>query len=161
MLDNIRQENGTVTHTVKGNVYTFKLLAATNAFSIAQYLIEIAAPVIGSLFDSTQDSEFNEGFGDSDASFGLELGLLISKQLNSVDIQKLAPVLLDGLQKDGVNFEIDNLRGSHGLTVLMSLLEVSLKENVMDFLVEWLAEKGLKIPSLEQIQNSSVLSQPE
>ena len=145
-----RATNGTITHTHKNVEYTFKELEATTAFSVAQYLIEVSAPVVGNLFDASQVVQ--DEFSDGETSFGLDLGLILSKQLHLIDIQAWSPVLIPELTRNGVRIELKDLTGKGSLAVLISLIEASLKENVLDFLAEWLAEKGLKIPSLKQAQ---------
>jgi len=74
--------------------------------------------------------------------------------LHLIDIQAWAPVLLPSLTRDGISIGVSALKGKGSLSILISLLEASLKENVTDFLAEWLAEKGLKIPSLKQAQEA-------
>lgn len=147
ILNEVKAAKGEVSHTIGNVEYSFKLLPATAAFKLAQYVIEVAAPVLGSLFDAKQAKD---SFDDDNSQFGADLGSLFAKQLQLVDIDAWAPLMLLDLKANDVKCNVDSLVGAKGLAVLMTLLELSLKENVTDFLAEWLAEKGLSLPSLTQ-----------
>ena len=140
----ILTQNGRVDHEIEGVTYTIKLLPAKTASQVAKRVATTIAPLLGSLMDS------DDPLGEED--LGTTLGLLFSKQLDELDIDWLADVLLQGAQVEGKPLKLDSLVGAQGLATLFELCEVSLRVNVFDFLSVWLERKGFKIPSLEEVK---------
>lgn len=155
LMQQAMTENGLINHSIDGVVYTIKLLPAVQAYKVAENLIQFLAPVIGCFYDGNEDE-----FAESD--MGTNLGLIISKQIKELDLSTLSVVLLQNVTRDGIKLNIEtDLIGSKGLVVLAELTELALKENIFDFLSEWLGKKGLSIPSLGDLQKMSAQTSEE
>ena len=139
-------QNGFISKQIDGSTYAVKLLPAVHAYAVAENLIQFLAPVIGCIYDGSEDE-----FGDQD--MGTSIGLLVSKQIKELNMAGLSKILLQNVTKDGAAFNVEtDLLGAKGLVVLAELTELALKENVFDFLSVWLGKKGLSIPSLDELR---------
>lgn len=145
-LNEIEVASGIIRHQIGDDVYTIKLMPSIKAWAIAEDIGEMILPVLGTIFDG------EEGMGEDT---WLNVGLLISKSIKELKLQARAKEFLIGATKNGIPINVDaDFLGAKGLKVLSELVELALKVNVLDFLFEWLEEKGLKIPSLNSLMTS-------
>lgn len=150
-MDNLRDiaalaeaQAGYIKHQMGSDVYHIKLLPSIVAWDLAEDIAEFILPIIGSIADG------EDGFAEDQ---WLNVGLIISKNLKDLKIAERAAQLLQGATKNGKQIDLTNdFLGAKGLVVLTELTEVALKENVLDFLLEWLNKRGLEIHSLTNLK---------
>jgi len=128
---------------INGSVYSIKLLPAFTGLAVGKQLSELALPVISMIVDQ----ESNEGWTEDETPL-TSIALVLTSQMDKVDILQLVQQLLNGSLKDGSSFDAnEEFAGLYD--ELFELIAFSLQVNFGSFFTKFLKAKGLEIPSLE------------
>jgi len=135
--------------TGKERRYSIRLLGGYTAFAVGLELITVFLPALGSYVDSEKKSDFI--LPEENAMFS-EIALLLVRQMDQINLIKIAQGLLADMTCDGQPVDADaHFKGN--LSGFIKVLEFTLKENFSDFFTDYLMEKGLKIRSLGEMMN--------
>lgn len=141
---------------IKDQTYSIELMPARQAFAIATQLMKLSLPSIGAYADGVKRQEW---VLPEDDNMFTEVAILLAKQMNDVSVMDLLTLITQGISKNGTSVDVDEeFKGNLGGFIV--LLEFVLKENCGSLFQDWLAAKGISLPSLKTATQDQDTTQP-
>ena len=142
----VMSQKGYRDKAIDGAVYSVKMLPAFTGIAVGKKLSELALPVITMIVDQ----EGNADTWDADSTPLTSIALVLSSQLDKVDVVETVQQLLGGCLKDGQAVDI-NTEFAAKYDALFELIAFALQENFGSFFTKFLKAKGLEIPSVDKL----------
>jgi hypothetical protein len=144
------EQAGVHSVTIKDKAYTITLLPATQSLAVATQLFKLFLPSLGAYFDSAESADL---VLPEDSNPFTEICLLLVGQLDKISVLEIVTILTQGIKRNGVDIDVDEeFKGD--LAGLLTILEYILRENCGNFLADWLAVKGITLPSMGTLMQS-------